>query len=329
MKVLWIFRQPVKGVFSIENLFASLESEMRKKVDLDIYYYRSDKSLINNIKAIKSFNADIYHITGGTNFLALFLPSKKTIITVHDIDHYVLTLKGLKKYLFGLFWWHLPLRLSRITCISELTKQKIVSHFNIPSQRIEVIPNCVDPRFKKLSEVSPIVGRILQVGTKKNKNLERVIEALEGINCTLVIVGRLNGIQQELLEKHKVKYENLIDLDLQELILEYNKAYLVTFVSTSEGFGLPIIEAQATGTPVITSNIEPMNKISGGGALLVNPTNTMEIRKTFQEALSDSTRTNEALIYAEKNVSLYSTHEISSSYWKAYNLIIERQPLTS
>ncbi|MFT4803165.1 MAG: glycosyltransferase involved in cell wall biosynthesis [Psychroserpens sp.] len=329
MKVLWIFRQPIQGVYSIENLFGSLESEMRKKVDLDIYYYRSDKRLINNIKAIKSFNADIYHITGGTNFLALFLPKNKTIITVHDIDHYVLTLKGLKKYLFGLFWWHLPLRLASITCISELTKQKIISNFNIPAQQIEVIPNCVDPKFRKLPEVSPVQGRILQVGTKKNKNLERVIEALEGINCTLVIVGKLSEKHINLLQKHRIQYENLIDLSLDNLVLEYNKAALITFISTSEGFGLPILEAQATGTPIITSNIEPMSKISGGSAFLVNPTNTMEIRKTFQEALSDSARINEVLIYSAKNVSLYSTHKITSSYWKAYNLIVERQPLTS
>ena len=129
MKVLWIFRHPAQGVFSIENLFGSLEPEMRKNVDLSIYCYQRKKGLFHNLRAIKSHDADIYHITGGTNFLALLLPAKKTIITVHDIDHYLLTLKGIKKYLFGLFWWRIPLRMSRITCISQLTKEKIINNF--------------------------------------------------------------------------------------------------------------------------------------------------------------------------------------------------------
>ncbi|WP_258102286.1 glycosyltransferase family 4 protein [Marinoscillum pacificum] len=316
MKVLWIFRAPVKGVFSIENLFGSLEQEMRKKVQLEIYHYDRKKSLMNNVRAIRSYDTDIYHITGGTNFLALLLPAKKTVITVHDIDHYLLTLRGIKKYLFGLLWWKIPLRRSRITCISQHTKEKLIDNFKIPDHRITVIPNCVDARYQSITDVAPIKNRILQVGTKKNKNLERVIEALEGIDCVLVIVGRLNNAQQMLLEKHKIKHENLLDLDLEQLIIEYNKASLVTFISTSEGFGLPLLEAQVTGTPVITSDIEPMRAISNGCATLTDPYSISDIRQSIVKLLSEDKE--HLIISGLNNAKSYSANSIASDYYNYY-----------
>lgn len=326
MKVLWIFRQSRKSQFSVETLFDGLDKIMRQKVDLQIYRYDENKTLFSNIRFIRSFKPDIYHITGGgENYLVNFLPNKKTVITVHDIDHYLLTLKGLKKVLYGIFWWKIPLKFTRakITCISDLTKLKLIQSFNISSERISVIPNCVHPRFQKINSITKINNRILQVGTGKNKNLARVIKAIEGLDCELTIVGFLSEENIRLLEKCKVRYRNLINIDPKSIVEEYNSAAVVTFASISEGFGLPILEAQATETPIITSNIEPMKSIIGHELSLVNPHSIDSIREMIIKILGDSKFSEKIIKLGLLNIEQYSSAKICENYYSEYLSVLD------
>ncbi|MFN2393256.1 MAG: glycosyltransferase, partial [Pyrinomonadaceae bacterium] len=92
-------------------------------------------------------------------------------------------------------------------------------------------------------------------------------KALKGINCRLRIIGKLDEKLLSELKINKIDFTSVSGVNDNEIRNEYEKADIVTFCSTSEGFGLPIIEAQAMRTPVLTSNINPMKDVSGGAAV--------------------------------------------------------------
>jgi glycosyltransferase involved in cell wall biosynthesis len=99
------------------------------------------------------------------------------------------------------------------------------------------------------------IFEVLHLGTKSNKNLERTLEALKGLPVQLTIIGKLHKNHVALLAQFQLNYINLYDLTFEKIIEEYQKCHFVCFASTYEGFGMPIIEAQALGKPIITSNI--------------------------------------------------------------------------
>ena len=102
-----------------------------------------------------------------------------------------------------------------------------------------------------------------------------------------MIVGELDDYSINLLKDSKVDYQNYVSVDKQELESLYLESDLITFPSFHEGFGLPIIEAQASGTPVITSNISPMKEVAGEGAVLVDPSLKEDIRSAILELLKN------------------------------------------
>lgn len=296
---------------------------MQRKVNLHKYTYDQTLSLWRNIINIRRFKPDVYHVTGGENWIVNFLPTKKTVITVHDIGHYRSGLKGIKKVIFGLIWWRIPIQFTkvRITCISETTKKELIETFNIQSKRISVIPNCINERFARIEAIKPVKNKILFIGTKANKNLLRVAEALENIECQLSILGNPSTEQIEFLKKFNINYEIKNRLSNQEVIKEYNSAVLVMFPSLSEGFGLPIIEAQATNTPIITSNIEPMQSILGHDLSIVNPYSVESIKQMTIRILSDKKHAEKIVQLGNSNVVKYTTKNICNRYLNGYNNI--------
>ena len=158
------------------------------------------------------------------------------------------------------FWFTLPLKYCKyVTVVSEATKNELLKFINYPEQNIYVIPNAIDGGYKYVpSDFNESCPQILQVGTTYNKNLERLIEAIKDIPCRLNIIGILSQDLIYLLEKNKIVYVNYTNLSQEAIIQQYIDCDMLSFVSTYEGFGMPIIEANATGRPVVTSNLLSM-----------------------------------------------------------------------
>ena len=198
-----------------------------------------------------------------------------------------------------------------------------MQYINIKPEKIRVIPNCVSPVFQfKTKAFNKEKPHILQIGTKSNKNLLRLIDALKGINCKLLIVGKPDKEQIKHLEQNKIEYKNYFDIPQAELFNLYEKSDMVSFVSTYEGFGMPVIEANAVGRPVITSNIEPMKTVAGDAALLVNPYDVQEIRKGILQIINNDELRQQLIKNGQKNAAKYSPQNIAMQYFKLYKELL-------
>jgi len=268
----------------------------------------------------------VNHITGDVHFLSYLLSRRKTILTIHDCGFANLS-PGFKKQLLRFFWYVLPVRhVALVTVISEATWNELKKWVNIPPQKVRVIPNCISKAFtyfdKSFNSSKP---RILQVGTQENKNLARVARALKGILCHLDIVGRLTVEQQRVLAECAIEYCNSWNIPETELIRKYQECDLVVFVSTCEGFGLPILEGNAVGRPVVTSNISSMPEVAGEAAYLVDPFDETEIRDGVLKVINDSSYRQQLVAKGLINVKRFRPEAIAMQYAKLYREVLGSQ----
>lgn len=275
--------------------------------------------ILNDIWRLKRLSADIYHVTGDVNYFCLFLPRSKTVLTVHDTGHYVSTLKGVKRWLYKWLWLVWPIRMAgSVTAISEVTRISIQEDLGY-MREVKVIDNCYSTVFhsvpKNFNEKSPLV---LQVGTQPNKNLTRVIDALKDTPCRLCIIGQLNAECIEQLKNAGIPYRNRVNLTIREVFEQYAAADIVCFASLYEGFGVPIIEANVVGRPLITSNIDPMRSIAGDAACLVDPTNTFAIRQAILRIIQDSEYRERLIANGFLNAKSYSSSTAAARYLDVY-----------
>jgi glycosyltransferase involved in cell wall biosynthesis len=322
MKILHILRENREGVFSIEQIFQFVRQELSEKFSFSIFQPKKFLDL-HAIQKVKSELLDVNHITGDVNYLMYGLQSHNSILTVHDIGHYTKTLKGLKKKIYGEFWFNFPLRKATyVTAISAFTAQEIHHNFGIPYSKIEIIHDPLLPIFNnKIVRNWGNDGyiKIMQIGSGKNKNIERLIHAISGLNCKLILIRKPDKELANLLLSKKILYDWKFSLTQKELVEIFSSVDILYFASTYEGFGMPIIEAQALGIPVITSSVPPMDEISGvKGALLVNPFSVQEIRKAIKNITINEELRKELIISGYENILRFELGKISKQYSELY-----------
>ena len=324
--VTYIFRKGSPTIFSIEKLFNALYGYFEKtgvgvrRLELP-YISTGIVSVLRNIWFVaRGRRTQVIHITGDVHYAALMCLFSKTIITIHDC---VVLQRGtgFKRFVLWTLWFGLPVRLaSAIVVISEQTKNELLKTVSVPEQKISVIPNFVDPAFA-FSErpFASELPRILHVGTTPNKNLSRVVAALGDIPCVLVIVGQLPQAILSDLQARGVRYENFVGVDHTTIMRLYEDADIISFPSTYEGFGMPILEGQAVGRPVLTSNLEPMRSVAGyDGALLVDPYSVDAIREGFLSLLGNELQRASLIAAGKKNSSGYTLESVAAGYLKVY-----------
>lgn len=326
MKILFIYRNHGLG-FSIGKVFKPIEQEMRTygevdSVELPCANY-SLKSLWKNIKAArksaKQKEYDIIHITGTEHYLIPFISKRNVIVTVHDLGFYTnkkFSISRTIKY----FLFISTLRYAKyVTFISEKSESEAHKLVHLKRDKCRTIYNPVGPEFvpfpKNINTVHPI---ILHIGTKSNKNLNATSSALKGFPCKLRIIGNLTDNQRHILEENKIDFEQTSNLTDKEILQEYINCDIVNFPSLYEGFGMPIIEGNAIGRPVITSNISPMIDIANGAAIIVDPTKSGSIRRGYEKVQSCA---NEIICKGFENVKRFSVKEITKQYFEVYSLI--------
>jgi len=327
MIVTYYHRRALKGHYSIEKVFRdirkALPEEIQYRVAIAKYESRGIlKRFYNCIEAIFR-QSDINHITGDIHYVSIFLKRKKTVLTIHDCVC-LRRLKGLKKWILYIFWyWLAEKRCKYITTVSESTKKELLEYLKCNPDRIHVIPNPISEDFQYVPfNFNSEKPTILQIGTRPNKNLEKVAEALRGISCRMAIVGSLSQEQLRILKEFNIDYSAYEDISDKDLFGLYIKSDIVIFVSTYEGFGMPILEAQAIGRPVITSNVFSMPEVAGEGACLADPYNTPNIREAFIKIINDSDFRGKLILNGLKNVERFRPKFIVERYVELYKKLV-------
>jgi glycosyltransferase involved in cell wall biosynthesis len=186
-----------------------------------------------------------------------------------------------------------------------------------------VIPNPVDEHiYYQEKEFNAGNPTILFIGSTPNKNLDRIIQSLSGIPCVLEIVGQIPEAELALLKKYNVLFRQSAQLDEAEMASRYAASDIIMFPSLYEGFGLPILEGQKAGRPVLTSNISPMKEVAGEGACLVDPYDPESIRSGVKKIISDDDFRNKIIKKGFENLRQYEVTNIADQYLKLYTSII-------
>lgn len=316
-------RRALPGAFSIERLFecvrAALPGEIEVRLETNRFYSRGVLPRLFDALRARRRAGSVNHVLGDVHYLTWFLPRRGSILTVHDCIS-LERLRGPRRALLWLLWYWLPVRRAeQVTVVSEYTRQALARWVPAARARISVIPPPLAPAFTPWP--APPRGshlRLLHVGTTKNKNLLRVIDACRGLAVMLVVVGELDPTSAARMRALGLQHENHVKLDDAALVELYRTSHALIFASTYEGFGLPIIEAQAIGRPVITSRICSMPEASGGAALLVDPHDVADIRRAIRCLLDDPNGAADLVQQGHANAARYAPGPIAAAYAELY-----------
>lgn len=330
LKIVFIERK-LSDSISIEKVFRQIEKSLSKnefeKTFQQLPFYNRISGIIKNFIYFKKQSADIYHITGDVHYIALLLPREKTVLTIHDLG-FLHRRKGIRRYILKKLFLDLPVKhLKYITAISEATKEEILNYTNCAKEKIRVIENPLREQFMSEEEnvFNELCPNILQIGTAPNKNVVNLIKALKGIKCQLTIIGQINVELLNELKCNHINFEQKVNLKDEEIKDAYSKADIVSFCSVYEGFGLPVIEAQAMRTAVLTSNISPLKEISGGAAVLVNPESIVEIKNGILKLIGNQTCRENLIKKGIQNTKRFSPQKIADLYKLLYQEIYKAQ----
>jgi glycosyltransferase involved in cell wall biosynthesis len=326
MTVTHFQRRPQAGQLSIERVFASVRASLPSEVNCRVVVSRFAsrgvwRRLYNMIEA--AFNqSDVNHVTGDVHFLSLLLHRRKTLLTILDCVS-LERLKGVRRAIFRLLWYTLPIsRSAVVSVISESTKTELLRYVRCPAEKIRVISPCISADFTaepKAFNVS--CPRILQVGTGANKNLARVAKALAGVSCELLVVGRMSSEQEKTLRGFRINYRSLGELGDEEMIRAYRSCDMLVFASTYEGFGLPILEANTVGRPVVTSDVLSMPEVAGDAACLVDPFDPESIRSGVLRVINDANYRELLIQEGYANAKRFSACAIAQQYAELYRVL--------
>ena len=163
---------------------------------------------------------------------------------------------------------------------------------------------------------------LFRSGLADNKNLQRHAEALAGLDVHLRIIGEPSAAQVAMLESHGLEFSTASKLSEEELQEEYAVADVLLFCSTLEGYGMPIIEAQTVGVPVVTSDRSPMRETAGGGAALADPDEADSIRKALLQILQDETLRTELVTKGHDNAATCSAARSARLHAELYRSLM-------
>ncbi len=328
IEVTFFQRRPRKGFnFSMEAIFTDVRERLTDRINPTIKickFYNNGyfTKLYNIAEAAFRQGKGINHITGEVHFLNLLMKKKRVILTVLDCGM-VHRKKGFAKWIITHLYLTWPVAKSKyVTSISEVTKQEIVANTGCNPDKIVVVPVAINdiyaPFPKVFNSEKPV---ILQIGTGYNKNVLRLIAALKGIHCHLTIVGGLKPEHIEALQENGVDYSNEYNISNKRMLEKYQECDILSFVSTFEGFGMPIVEANSVERVVITSHISSMPEVANDAACLVNPLDVEDIRKGIKKLISDAAYRNTLIQNGRRNKERFKGNSIAGSYLELYKRI--------
>ena len=319
-----------------------------------LYELKKNKQL--EIKELNSLNdnqeVDIIH----QPFFDLFYPTLKirgkvpTVVTIHDITpllfpmHYPPGIRG------RIALWQQKQSLKKVSAVitvSQSSKRDIVKYFNINQDKVYVTYEAAAPHFNKITDKKRLNKTKskyklpdqywIDVGEVNwNKNLLGIGQAATESGINMVFIGKgfitrdnLNHPElksfKEFLNKYgdNKRFRFLGFVENNELVDLYNLATGLLYPSFYEGFGLPVLEAQACGTLVITSNNSSLPEVGGEGAIYVNPNSVESIVEGIIRVQGTGYRV-QLIEQGLENVKRFSWKETAAQTCQVYKDVLEK-----
>jgi glycosyltransferase involved in cell wall biosynthesis len=296
-------------------------------------YWRSLKlrSIIENDKL------DIYHGLSNELPFGIEKSETKSVVTIHDLIflRYPELYKPIDRAMYKYKFANACKKADKIIAISEQTKNDIVQFFGINENLIKVVYQGCNKIFKDKSTEETknrIIEKynlpnefILYVGTiEKRKNFLSIIKALmrTGMNIPVVAVGKqteyINEIKSYIADKQLKNITFLQGVPNEDLPSIYQLARIFVYPSVFEGFGIPILEAITSGTPVITTKKGCFQEAGGDGCCYVDPLNFNEIGSAISNIYNDTNLQNQMIEKGLAHSKKFNDKDIANNLMKAY-----------
>ena len=236
----------------------------------------------------------------------------RSIVTIHDCIHlrFPQYLPNRLAYAYARTQlWSATRRARRIVTVSHASKQDIIRFFDVPETKITVIPNAIDERIRRTPPDADLIRVreryqlparfIMYAGNvKPHKNIKRLIDAFVqvrqrgfddlGLLLSGSEVSRYSMLRRAVHRYNLHKHVRFLGYQTTETLAAlYRLADVFVFPSLYEGFGLPPLEAIASGTPVVASNVSSLPEVLGDAALLVDPLNAAAIADGITRIIAD------------------------------------------
>jgi len=282
---------------------------------------------------------DIYH--GLSNELPFGIPTTKvkSVVTIHDLifKRFPQWYKPMDVKIYDRKFSYAAQYSDIVIAVSQQTANDVAEFYNVNPEKIRVLYQSCNPLFFKLLEKEALEDiqkkyalpqkYLLYVGTvEERKNLHRLIEALEiaKIDMPLVVIGRKIDYYlakvQPLIEKHGMQKQiiHIENVDNTSLPGIYQGASLFIYPSLFEGFGIPILEAQASGTPVLTSKGSCFPEAGGPHSAYANPLDSEEMAHELLSLLNDKERRIEMIEKGRAYARQFNDKQCADNLMKVY-----------
>lgn len=292
------------------------------------------------VSDLKNDHVDLFHGLTGEIPHGLNTREIKSVVTIHDLIflRYPDLYKPIDRWIYNKKFRFAVTNADRIIAISEQTKSDIINYYNIPKNKIEVIYQGCHPCFKEpKSQAQKDVLRqqynlpdefLLSVGSiEKRKNVLQIVKAMHDIDIPLLIIGKETPYLNEIktfIAAHKLENKIIIKqgFTVEELSTIYAMASIFIYPSIFEGFGIPIIEALYSGTPIITTNSGVFPEAGGPSSYYIDPLDVEEINAAIKTILTDTQlktlMIQQGLRYAQK----FNDEKIASDLIDCYKFLL-------
>lgn len=290
---------------------------------------------------LKMFRPNIFHSTYYTEHI---LDNKiKKVLTIHDMifEIYRRDFNTEKNKRFVQLKKNLAYKADAIVCVSESTKQDVVKYYNINSSKIFVIYNSFNEFFKEVfveQEKGYITKKynlfnpyILYVGSTKSeyKNFDLLLTVYTSShkihsNIDLIVISpdTYTSEQIDKISKSDFRIRKFSDLTVHDLKVFYSQADMFVYPSKYEGFGIPVLEAMACGTPVLASMASSIPEVGGDSTLYFNPDSCEELEDKIIQIMSDEQLKTTLINKGYENINRFSWDQSVNKLLQVYKNLI-------